>query len=222
MIGIIVAMDKELNLLLPLLDSIREFNKDNYNFYLGSIRDHQVVLLKSGIGKVNAALATRALIEIFAPRFILNSGVAGGVGAGAGILDIVVADKVAYCDVWCGPGTQYGQTSDCPLYFPMFDLKYHHSDNTIKRGLICSSDKFIATPEEVDFIKSKFPDVMAVDMESGAIAQTCFLYNTPCAVIRVVSDTPGAEDNISQYEDFWNNAPTATFNLIKDMLSIEF
>lgn len=222
MIGLIVAMDKELNLLLPLIESVREFTKDRYDFYLGNIGDHQIALLKSGIGKVNASLATRAMIENFAPELIINSGVAGGVGGEAGIMDVVIADRVAYCDVWCGPGTNFGQAADCPLYFEMHPVKYHKDDESIKHGLVCSSDKFIATPEDVNFIKSKFPDVMAVDMESGAIAQTCFLNDTPCAVIRVVSDTPGEADNISQYEDFWVKAPEATFNVIRDILAEDF
>lgn len=222
MIGIIVAMDKELNLLLPLLEAVREFHKDTYRFFLGNIKDKPVVVMKSGIGKVNSALATRSMIENFAPKIILNSGVAGGVGAQAGVMDIVVADRITYSDVWCGPGTKFGQASDCPQYFEMAPLKFVRQDAAVKTGLICSSDKFISTPMEVKQIKENFPDVMAVDMESGAIAQTCFLNETPCAVIRVVSDTPGETDNISQYEDFWVKAPEATFGIIKDILEHNF
>lgn len=219
MTGIIVAMDKELNFLLPLLDTVREFHKDGYDFYLGNIHENQICLMKSGIGKVNAALATRAMIENFAPGIIINSGVAGGVGSEAKIMDLVIADRIAYSDVWCGPGTQFGQAADCPLYFEMHRLPYESQGPSIKRGLICSSDKFIASADDVAAIKGNFPDVLAVDMESGAIAQTCFLNDTPCAVIRVVSDTPGEEDNISQYEDFWTKAPEATFNFLRDAIS---
>lgn len=217
-----MAMDKELNLLLPLLKAVREFSKDGYDFYLGNIGENQISLMKSGIGKVNAALATRSMIENFAPQLVINSGVAGGVGGGAGIMDVVVANRIAYCDVWCGPGTNFGQAAECPLYFPMTPVNVDGATATIRHGLICSSDRFIATIEDVNFIKSRFPDVMAVDMESGAIAQTCFLNSTPCAVIRVVSDTPGDEDNIAQYEDFWIKAPEATFNVIKEILEADF
>ena len=220
MIGIIVAMEKELRLLKPLLTGMREFSKDRYGFYIGTIGDHQVVVMKSGIGKVNAALATQCLIENFAPKFIINSGVAGGVGGTAGIMDVVVATKIAYSDVWCGPGTVWGEAAECPLYFethPVGGIK--EDSSTVKYGLICSSDKFISKVEEVESIRKHFPDVMAVDMESGAIAQTCYLNKTPFAVIRVVSDTPGNDDNISQYEDFWQKAPEATFDIIKEILS---
>ena len=219
MIGIIVAMDKELNLLLPLIDSVREFQKDGYDFYLGNVHDTQVALMKSGIGKVNAALGTRALIENFAPRIVINSGVAGGIDGNIRMMDVLVATRVAYSDVWCGPGTNFGQAAECPLYFQMHKLPYNKDDNRIKEGLICSSDRFIANEHEVKYIKEHYPDVRAVDMESGAIAQTCYKNNTPCAVIRVISDTPGDADNIAQYEDFWTKAPEATFNFIKNVLA---
>ena len=217
-----MAMDKELNPLLPLLQHVREFNKDGYTFYLGSVGDLQVGLMKSGIGKVNAALATNSMIENFAPKYIINSGVAGGVGSQAGVMDVVIADRVAYSDVWCGPGTNFGQAADCPLYFEMMPVPYDESDPHIHKGLICSSDRFISGVREVENIKKEFPDVMAVDMESGAIAQTCFLKNTPCAVIRVVSDTPGEQDNVAQYEDFWIKAPEATFNIVREILGRDF
>lgn len=222
MIGIIVAMDKELHLLLPLLGTYREFKKDGYNFFLGNIDDRQVAVMKSGIGKVNAALATMAMIGNFAPKIIINTGVAGGVGGDAGIMDIVVADRIAYCDVWCGPGTRFGQASECPIFFEMKDIPSVNKNLKIRKGLICSSDRFISTEKEVAHIKSHFPEAMAVDMESGAIAQTCYLNGTPCAVIRVVSDTPGQDDNISQYENFWTLAPEATFNTLREILAHDF
>lgn len=217
MIGIIVAMDKELELLLPLVDDVREFVDGRFTFYCGGIGRHEIVAMKSGIGKVNAALATQAMIDRFSPSFVMSSGVAGGAGGGAGILDVVVADRVVYGDVWCGPGTMWGEAADCPLYFPTFPLGVGESDG-VKIGLICSSDRFISTVEDVEFLRGNFPDVMAVDMESGAIAQTCYLNNIPFAAIRVVSDTPGDGDNIAQYSDFWSDAPKATFKVVRKVL----
>lgn len=217
MIGIIVAMDKELELLLPMVDDVREFVDGRFRFYCGGIGQREIVVMKSGIGKVNAALAAQAMIDRFKPGFILSSGVAGGAGGRAGILDVVLADRVVYGDVWCGPGTMWGEAADCPLYFITKDLGVEE-DECVKKGLICSSDKFISTVEDVDFLRGNFPDVMAVDMESGAIAQTCYLNNVPFAAIRVVSDTPGAGDNIAQYSDFWSDAPKATFRVVRKVL----
>lgn len=98
-IGIIVAMDKELKLLLPMLADHATISLNNYEFHTGKLGRHEVVAVKCGIGKVNAALATLTLIENFHPSLVVNSGVAGGTGAGmppAGVLDVVLATRVAY------------------------------------------------------------------------------------------------------------------------------
>ena len=90
----------------------------------------------------------------------------------------------------------------------------------IINGLICSGDKFIASAEEINEIKSHFPDVMAVDMESATIAQVCYLKQTKVFIMRVISDTPGAEhDNSKQYENFWESAPEHTFEALAQILN---
>ena len=90
----------------------------------------------------------------------------------------------------------------------------------VVHGLICSGDRFIASPAEVERIRSIYPDVAAVDMESAAIAHVCYLRNVPFISLRVMSDTPGDNDNnIAQYENFWQDAPAHTFTLLKSILS---
>jgi len=106
-IGIIVAMDKELQLLLPLLDQSETRSVDGFELNMGVIAAAEVCIMKCGIGKVNAALGARALIQDFAPDLIINSGVAGGTGGSAKVLDVVAATAIGYHDVWCGPGTQW-------------------------------------------------------------------------------------------------------------------
>lgn len=221
-IGIIVAMDKELQLLLPLLNNARPVLIDDTEFHLGDIAGHSVVVMKSGIGKVNAALSTKELIAQFAPDLVINTGVAGGTGSDAGILDLVVATDIAYHDVWCGPGTEPGQAARCPHFF--------HSDATvvaleciapsehIHHGLIASGDIFVSHPEDVSRILSLYPEAKAVDMESAAIAHTCYLMKTPFFCMRVVSDTPGGVDNMAQYENFWDDAPRQTFDILTSIL----
>jgi adenosylhomocysteine nucleosidase len=88
----------------------------------------------------------------------------------------------------------------------------------MQHGLICSGDKFISTAEEVDEIKHHFQDALAVDMESATIAQVCTLRNVPFNILRVISDTPGAEENISQYENFWTDAPKEAFMNLRQIL----
>lgn len=221
-IGIIVAMGKELSLLLPLIESHTTITLNDIAFHTGHIGRHDITAMQCGIGKVNAAIGTLTLIENFHPDLVINTGVAGGAGGGAGILDVVVADRIAYHDVWCGPGTEWGDAAGCPRYFesmPALTSLSCLNDGNIKHGLICSGDTFISKAEEVARIKSLFPEVMAVDMESASIAQVCHLKNVAFFCMRVISDTPGEDDNISQYENFWDDAPKHTFETLRMIIN---
>ena len=217
-IGVIVAMDKELQLLLPLLNGYETSQINGYTFHTGRIGKASIIAMKCGIGKVNAALGTATLIDNFAPALIINTGVAGGTGGNAGILDIVAGTRIAYHDVWCGPGTEWGDAAGCPRYFHttqvVNSLPCLHEGDTVKHGLVCSGDIFVSDPEVVAHIRTLYPDVDAVDMESAAIAQVCYLRDIPFACIRVISDTPGADDNIAQYQNFWEDAPRHTFQTL--------
>ena len=176
---------------------------------------------KCGIGKVNAALNTYRLIENIHPDLVINSGVAGGASAKIRIGDVLIADRIAYHDVWCGPGTEYGAADGYERFFlPPSDVLDKCRENGMEAvyGLICSGDKFIHTAEEVAEIRSRFPEVLAVDMESAAIAQTCKMCGVPVMIVRVMSDTPGEGDNISQYKDFWSDAPKKTFHCVEQII----
>ena len=220
--GIIVAMDKELALLLPMLENHKEIHSGGYTFHTGSIGAAEVVAMKCGIGKVNAAVGTVAMIDAFAPALIINTGVAGGTGGGAGILDVVIADSIAYHDVWCGPGTPEGEASGCPLFFTppqwVAGLEIVKA-GSVKTGLVCSGDRFISQAYEVSHIKSIHPGAMAVDMESAAIAQVCHMRGVDFVCVRVISDTPGEADNIAQYTNFWEDAPRHTFDTLRTILA---
>ena len=225
-IGIIVAMQKELKLLLPLLENASEITINNVCFHTGKVGANTVIAIQSGIGKVNAAVATLTLIENFHPDIVVNTGVAGGTGSGARILDVVVGSRIAYHDCWCGPGTEWGEAAGCPRYFtapaPLLELDCLKEGGRIRHGLIASGDIFVSRPEDVSRILGVHPDTIAVDMESGAIAQVCYLKNIPFLCIRVLSDTPGQADNISQYENFWEDAPAETFAILRQLLSLKF
>lgn len=218
---ILAAMDKEQSLLLSMLSHTKAKEHLGLSYHVGTIAGHEVAVAKCGIGKVNASLNAYRLIMVENPDLVINSGVAGGAGIPVGTL--LVADKVAYDDVWCGPGTAYGQADGFPLFFePSQDflskVKEKADDEKLDFGLICTGDKFISTPEEIGFIRENFPEAKAVDMESAAIAQTCFMLSVPFAIVRVVSDTPGEADNVSQYKNFWTEAPERTFRLVKEIL----
>lgn len=218
-IGIIVAMDKELALLLPLIDNRDAAVVAGAEITTGNIDVHRVAVMKCGIGKVNAALRTQTLIDFFAPNLVINTGVAGGTGGGAGVLDVVVGDRVAYHDVWMPP-FEWGKADGCPAMFtPPRELLGLPCMKRFKHGLIASGDIFVATEEALATIRSKFPDVMAVDMESAAIAHVCHISGTGFMAVRIVSDTPGVVDNLSQYTDFWTCAPQSAFTALNSILS---
>lgn len=216
-IAIIAAMSKELTLLLPMIDTRATVTANGITFHTGRIGRHEIIAAECGIGKVNAAIGALTLIDCFHPDLVINSGVAGGTGS-ASILDVVVADRIAYHDVWCGPGTQPGHAAGCPPCFtcPLPDDIF--TGLGVKRGLVASGDIFVSRPEEVSRILSVWPDAIAVDMESAAIAHVCHVKNVPFVCIRVISDTPGSSDNISQYENFWSDAPEHTFAVLTAIL----
>lgn len=214
---ILAAMEKETDLLINLLENPEMRIIAGCKTWRGVIGSHSVDISRCGIGKVNSALNTLRFIQLIQPDLLINSGVAGGAGVPIGT--ILIANKVAYHDVWCGPGTEYGQADGMPLYMePYSKILDITVDSEIEQGLICSGDKFISTPEEIDFIKTKFPDVKAVDMESASVAQTCYICGIPFAIVRVVSDTPGEGENITQYKDFWETAPQKTFIVLSKIL----
>ena len=225
-IAIIVAMDKELQLLLPLLNKTDIINSDGFELHCGKIGEAEVCIMKCGIGKVNAALGTRAMIHAFNPQLVINSGVAGGTGGAAGVLDVVVATAVGYHDVWCGPGTEWGQAAGCPLRMEcaseIVESSILKQNPSVKFGVVASGDIFVDSRQVVDHVLKLYPDAVGVDMESGAIAQTCYRFGIPFACLRVISDTPGeVADNGAQYASFWQAAPQKTFEIIKEILNEE-
>lgn len=223
-IGIIVAMDKELQLLLPLIENPVSTTVDGFTLHCGEISGKEICVMKCGIGKVNAALGCSAMIRSFAPSLIINSGVAGGTGSAAGVLDVVAATSVAYHDVWCGPGTEPGEAAGCPRLFPgapaVLSLPRLRENPHVVFGVMASGDVFIDSPEQVETILRLYPDAAGCDMESAALAQTCYRFGVDFVCLRVISDTPGqVSDNGAQYESFWVKAPQETFEIVKTIIA---
>lgn len=216
-IAIIVAMDKELALMRGLLGEPVATEIHGLAIWQGAIGPHRVWVMKCGIGKVNAAMGTVEMIDAVEPDLVINTGVAGGAGAGTRVLDVVMATGVAYHDFWC-IGEEWGRVPEEPRVFETVELPLAEGSN-LHRGLIASGDLFITKPEEVDFIRSVYADVKAVDMESAAIGHVCHSRGVKFACIRVLSDTPGeAADNSAQYEEFWADAPKLTFAAVRSAL----
>ena len=214
-IGIISAMDSEHAQLSSRLQDKKEWNEDGFHYIEGAIGVNQVVLTQCGIGKVNAAVGASELIKRFSPDCIISTGVAGGIDTCLALTDIVVSSHLVYHDVWCGEGNAYGQVQGLPPVFHGNASLLHHAlslEGRIHEGLICTGDQFITNRKELDLIKDRFPEGLAVDMESAAIAQTCYLYGeVPFLSFRIISDTPGVDNHYSQYKDFWGTMAERSF-----------
>lgn len=222
-IAIIVAMDKELALLRPHLEGESTLETNGFTYYCGRMGGRDVVVGKCGIGKVNAAIGALSLVDTFHPSMVINTGVAGGTGAGnppAEVLDLVLASEIAYHDVWCGPGTERGQAAGYPARFECPLPADIRAALGAKGGLLASGDIFVDDPSDLKRILSLYPEAVAVDMESAAIAQVCALKDVPFVCLRVVSDTPGEGGNMAAYNNFWTDAPARTFASVVKLLEL--
>lgn len=224
-IGIIVAMSTEHAQVVGLLADKKSHAEGPFTFTEGTAGGNTLILMQCGIGKVNAAAGAVELINRFHPDCLISTGVAGGIDRCLGVMDVVVSSRIVYHDVWCGEGNEYGQIQGLPTYFTgnqtLLDtaLALTPEEGTaIHGGLICSGDKFITDRCELETIKSRFPDGLAVDMESGALAQVCHLYGVPFVSFRLISDTPGADGHWQQYTDFWQTVADRSFAVTRRFL----
>ena len=206
-IGIIVAMDKELRQLQQV------FNNSD------------VLVQKCGIGKVNAALGAQRMINEFHPDYIISSGCAGGNGDDINVQDVVVSSELCYHDVYCGKAiddtTVYGQVQGLPAryqadpYLLQKAISLQTSDIALHPGLIVTGDWFVDSKDKMREIIGHFPDAKAVDMESCAIAQTCYINKVPFISFRVISDIPLRDTDASQYHNFWDTVAEHSFQVTK-------
>ena len=215
-ISVIVAMEEELRQLRGLLQDATEEKIADYTFYVGRLGEARLVVLQCGFGKVNAAVGATLMIQTYHPELLVSTGVAGGIDASLNVMDVVLSTEVVYHDVWCGEGNEIGQVQGLPARFKSVPVDF---DAPVVRGLICSGDQFITSKEELAKIKSNFPDGLAVDMESGALAQTCYRLGVPFVSLRVISDTPGAVDeHWAQWENFWQAIADKSFGTVHGFL----
>lgn len=216
-VGLIVAMDIEYNKMLEALGGST-----------GRLANNDIVLWKCGIGKVNAAVGTMRLVQEHHPDVIISTGLAGGIDIQMQVMDVLAATQCVYHDVDCGfsPDCVLGQVQGLPARFDADPHLLEHaravpleSGERLVTGLICTGDQFITDRERQNGIKQHFPDGMACDMESAAIAQTCYLLGLPFLSLRVISDTPGrTDDHQQQWADFLTSMCDRSFHFVKTYL----
>lgn len=202
---IVAAMDKELVTFKSYLEGLQEQELNNRKIYVGKLGNYQIILSKSGIGKVSSSVILTMLIEKFHPSLVINMGIAGGYKRTLKTLDSVIVTKAIYSDVDmledAYTNLAYGQLEDMPPYFEINKSlqKQLHSivPTNVYFGTALSGDQFVTSYEKcqalVDKYFSKY-DVLTFDMETTAIFHTCYLYKMPCIVIRTISDLIGSTD----------------------------
>ena len=212
-IGIIIAMDIEYQKMCDALGGKSQ----------GSINGNDVILWQCGIGKVNAAIGAMNLISQHHPDCIISTGLAGGIDDCLHVMDVVVGSQTAYHDVWCGEPNALGQVQDMPLYYDAPDNLVHKviSDQLdYKSGLIVTGDQFLTDKQRLKEIKEAFPKALAVDMESAAVAQVCYLNQIPYLSLRIISDVVGKESQLEQYNNFWQQVPHKASKMLADVLAL--
>ncbi|MBS4750734.1 5'-methylthioadenosine/adenosylhomocysteine nucleosidase [Carnobacteriaceae bacterium zg-ZUI78] len=224
-IGIIGAMAQETVLLKTKMSDIVEKQCYHLTFITGRLYQHDIVLVQSGIGKVNSTIATTLLISQFDVDYVINTGSAGSLKKGLSIGDVVVSNQVAYHDADATVfGYKVGQIPQMPLYYKANEQLMAHAQKAIEKvslranvGEIVSADTFVAAPESIARIQKYFPDALCTEMEGASIAQTCHVLGVPFVVVRAISDNADNEAPVS-FDEFIVTAGEKSAQMVLAML----
>lgn len=222
-IGIIIAMDKEFSRVKALLASPEESVTGGRRYVTGRLGDNELVLHQCGIGKVNAAIGATEMISAFRPDAVVSTGVAGGASTALSVCDVVVARQTCYHDAYCGSEVEYGQIIGLPARFDadagLLGCATSISCGTpVHAGLTVTGDWFVDSREKMAQILDRFPEALAVDMESAAIAHACHQRGVAFISFRIISDIPLSDHKAQQYFDFWDTVADRSFNVTKTFL----
>jgi len=226
-IGIIGAMEEEVNQLKDCMAEVKVVKKAGMEFLEGVLEGKACVVVRSGIGKVNAAVCTQILIDDYSIDLVINTGVAGSLKAEINIGDLVISEDALQHDMDAtGFGYGYGviprmETSVFKADENITSLavkicKEVNPDIGVFKGRVVSGDQFISGKEKKDWLSEQFKG-LCTEMEGGAIAQAAYLNNTPFLIIRAISDK--ADDSAHMdYGAFEEKAIEHTVKLVKAFL----
>ncbi|MFP4837836.1 5'-methylthioadenosine/S-adenosylhomocysteine nucleosidase [Cronobacter dublinensis] len=224
--GIIGAMEEEVTLLRDNIDNRQTLNIAGCEIYTGTLNGVDVALLKSGIGKVSAAMGATLLLEHCKPDVVINTGSAGGLAPSLKVGDIVVSDEVRYHDADVTAfGYEYGQMAGCPAAFKADEKLIAAAQATIEqlnlhavRGLVVSGDAFINGSVNLAKIRHNFPQAIAVEMEATAIGHVCHNFGVPFVVVRAISDVADQQSHLS-FEEFLAVAAKQSSLMVETLLT---
>lgn len=224
-IGIIGAMDIEVNGIVSSMSNVTEKAISGIKFYSGTLHNKNVVVAKCGIGKVFAAICAQTMILEYKPSVIINSGVAGSLTKDLGVLNVAIASNVVQHDMDTSPlGDPKGLVSGINVIY--FDANEGVVNTLVKStqmmsckhlcGTIASGDKFMSVPSEKKALNDEF-GAIACEMEGGAIGHACYINNTPFGILRAISDGEGAE---MDYTTFAEKAANQSIEIVKNFVKL--
>jgi adenosylhomocysteine nucleosidase len=210
-------MEEEVALLRASMENTERTTEGGFEFFSGALEGKPVVLLRCGIGKVNAAVGCALLIHNYKPSLVINTGSAGGIDPSLNIGDAVIAEGLMYHDVdVTGFNYKPGQVPGQPAIFRAPENLIEAAEKAVKtlkaesllpgnfnylRGIVGSGYIFMHQDERIKAARQLFPDIRAVEMEGAAIAHTCLLLGIPAVIIRSISDVAGKESP-GTFEEF--------------------
>ena len=225
-LGIIGAMEQEVETLLGLLENTVPYEKAGSTYYEGTLDGLGVVVVQCGIGKVNAALCVQVLCDVFAVTHVVNTGIAGSLKPELDIGDLVISRDAMYHDVDCVHfGYTMGQMPGMPVSYEadplLVKLAFQAAESVnpghTVLGRIASGDQFVASSEVKNKIWNHF-EAYCAEMEGAAIAHVCHLNNMPFVVIRSISDKADEQADMS-FEEFTKIAVKNSSVILENMLN---
>ena len=226
-IGIIGAIE-EVAILKEKMEDVRIIKKASMDFYEGTLAGRKAVVVRSGIGKVNAGICAQILADVFSVEAIINTGIAGSLNKDINIGDIVLSTDVVQHDMDAtGFGYRKGQIPQMPVFYFAADEKLRqlaaevcrevNPDIQVFEGRIASGDQFVCDQGVKDGIVSEFA-AYATEMEGAAIGQAAYLNEIPFLVIRAISDKADGSAQMD-YSEFEKKAIEHSVKLTLNMLA---
>lgn len=227
MYGIIAAMQEEMQEIKKIMHNIEKIKIYELTFFKGNIKNENIVLVESGVGKVNAARVTQILIDNFKIKGIINVGSAGSCNDELEIGDIVIGKKLVQHDFDITAfGHEKGFISNLGQFVESDELLINKMEETIKKiknkdfdikiGTIASGDIFCTKPKMKEKIKTKF-NADCIEMEGAAISQVCKLDNIPFLIVRSISDKPNGKNEIT-FDKFLEKASKRCAYILNEFL----
>lgn len=226
MIGIIGAMEEEVNAIKALMIIKNVDKRQDYTYYVGTIEESEVVVVQGGIGKVNATISCTLLLVNYDIDFVINIGSAGGLKSYQEVGDVVISQNVVHHDVDVTAfGREMGQVPGLPTYFEadqdlLKTVKDILNQKNIRShiGLIASGDQFISQKEQVDMIIKNFPDAMGSEMEAASIAQVCHVFHKRFIITRSLSDVFNKGDSSIQFDEYLKKASVSSAQMCLELV----